>query len=105
MKYLVVQEVSSETKVSKNIFLFDLFFILVFFTVSAILGSLVHSSFRILYYIFSAVVALFLTGKSGKNRKRRNYESIILYLKKDREVYHPETVIDDREVEDEEEGL
>lgn len=89
MKYIVVQDMKSETKVSKNIFLFDFFFLLVYGAVSVMLGSGVHSSLRIPYYIYSAVCALFLTMKSGWNKKRRNWESLILFIRKDREIYYP----------------
>lgn len=101
MKYLVVEEVKSQTKVHKGIFVFDLFFLLVYMTMTGMLGSLVHGNFRIIYYIFSFCCGLFLTVTSGKNRKRRNYQSMILFLKKDREVYYPENE-DNTEVDDEE---
>lgn len=103
MKYLVVEEVKSQTKVRKGIFVFDLFFIVVWMTMTGMLGSIVHSNFKIIYYVFSFCCGLFLTLTSGQNRKRRNYQSMVLFLKKDREVYYPENKADDTEVEDEEE--
>lgn len=89
MKYVVVQDIKSETKVGKNIFLYDFFFLLVYGAVSMMLSNLVHSSLHIPFYIFSAVCAIFLTMKSTWNKKRRNWESLMLYLRRDREVYRP----------------
>lgn len=89
MRYIVAQEVKSETKVSKNIYLFDFFFILVYFTISLILGIVVHENLKILFYVFSGICALYLTTNSRTNRGRRNYESILLFLRRDRDVYLP----------------
>ena len=89
MRYVVAQEIKSETKVGKSIYLFDLFFVAVYFGVSFVLASAVHESLTVLFYVFSFGCALFLTAKSHANRKRRNYESMILFLRRDKEVYQP----------------
>ena len=54
-QFMALDETKSETKVHKNIYLFDFFFILIYFTVSAILGSGVSGALRILYYIYSVI--------------------------------------------------
>lgn len=89
MKYIVAKEIKSETKVAKGIYLFDFFFVLIYCTASFILGGAVHARLRILFYAYSMVCALFLTAKSRTNRHRRNYEAMILFLRRDREVYLP----------------
>ena len=89
MKYVVAQEIKSETKVNKWIYLFDLFFVIIYSTVSLILGGAVHARLRIPFYLYSIICALFLTAKSRTNRHRRNYEAMILFLRRDREVYLP----------------
>ena len=89
MRYVVAQEIKSETKVGKSIYLFDLFYIIIFMTVSFVFGDAVHEMLKIPYYIFSGVCAVFLTSKSLMNRKRRNFESIILFLRRDKNVYLP----------------
>lgn len=89
MKYIVAQEIKSETKVNKWIYLFDLFFVIIYGTVSLILGGAVHAKLRVLFYLYSMVCALFLTAKSRTNRHRRNYEAMILFLRRDREVFQP----------------
>ncbi|MBO5485033.1 MAG: hypothetical protein J6K58_06800 [Lachnospiraceae bacterium] len=89
MNYVVAQEIKSETKVTKHIYLFDMFFILIYYSVSFALGVAVHEKWKIPFYLFSMICAVFLTAKSWTNRKRRNIESIILFLQRDKEVYFP----------------
>ncbi|MCI9565633.1 MAG: hypothetical protein HFG30_06455 [Eubacterium sp.] len=89
-QFMALDETKSETKVHKNIYLFDFFFILIYFTVSAILGNGVSGALRIPYYIYSVICAFWLTSKSQTNERRRNYEAMILFLRKDRTVYRAE---------------
>ena len=105
MRYLVTQEIKSETKVMKKIYLFDFFFMIIYMSVSLVLGNLVHPSLQILFYIFSGIVALTLTGKSYYNKKRRNYESIAILFQRDREVYHPVLNISKKQEEEAEDGM
>lgn len=89
MKHIVVQDIKSETKVGKSVYLFDFFFLVTYGAVSFLLGSTVHEMLRILFYIFSAVCAIFLTMKSNWNKKRRNWESLLLYIRRDKGIYYP----------------
>lgn len=89
-QFMALDETKSETKVHGNIYLFDFFFILIYFTASAILGSGVSGALRIPYYIFSVICAFWLTSKSRTNKQRRNYEAMILFLRKDNTVYRVE---------------
>lgn len=87
MKYLVTEEIESPNKVMKNIEVADFFFVVGYMGITIALNSLVHEKLVVLYYIFSFLLCLFLTAKSGFNRKRRNYESIFLMLRHDINVY------------------
>ena len=89
MKHIVVQDIKSETKVGKSVYLFDFFFLVTYGAVSFLFGSTVHEMLRIPFYIFSAVCAIFLTMKSNWNKKRRNWESLLLYIRRDKGVYYP----------------
>lgn len=89
MRYITAQEIKSETKVGKKMYLFDFFFVIVYMAVSFVLGNMVHPQLRFVYYIFSFCIAVFLTSKSYYNRKRRVYESIFILLQKDNSVYYP----------------
>lgn len=87
MKYLVAQEIKSETKVGKQIYLFDFYFLIIYMSVSLVLGNAVHSSLQVPFYIYSFLMALILTSKSYYNKKRRNYASIALLFQRDSGVY------------------
>ena len=64
MKFMSLEETKSETKVHKNIYLFDFFFILIYSAVSGMFGTVVSESIRIPYYIYSVFCAIWLTAKS-----------------------------------------
>ena len=89
MRYLVAKDIKSETKVSKNIYIYDFFFILIYMSVSLVLANLVHPSLKIVFSIYSLGMAVFLTAKSYYNKKRRNYESVMIMLRRDKESYSP----------------
>ena len=89
MKYLVSQEIKSETKIGKNVYIFDLFFMIVYCSVSLVLANAVHSALKVPFLIFSLGIAFCLTLKSYNNKRRRNYESIFIFLRRDEDVYKP----------------
>lgn len=89
MKYLVAQEIKSETKMGKSIYLFDFFFLIFYMSVSLVLANLVHPSYKVVFLIYSFIMALTLTSKSFYNKKRRNYESIAIMFRRDMNVYYP----------------
>ncbi|NCE98114.1 DUF5592 family protein [Emergencia sp. 1XD21-10] len=88
MKYLVTEEIESPNKVTKNIEVADFFFCVGYMGVCIVFSTFVHEKLKVLYYIFSAALCIFLTVKSNFNRKRRNYESIFLMLRHDINIYH-----------------
>ncbi len=89
MKYIITEEIESPAKVVKGIEVFDFFFILFYLVASFVLSNLVYSGFKIIFMIFSLLMATFLTLKSFGNKKRRNFESILLLLRKDIVTYKP----------------
>lgn len=88
-EYTLSQEIKSETKVGLGLYAFDFFFILIYGVVTFVAGNAVHEELRVAFYIFSLLMAIFLTMPSMFNKKRRNYESIIIYLRKNTEVFRP----------------
>lgn len=88
-EYLNPQEIKSETRVALGIYAFDFFFLLFYAIFTYMLRNMVHNAIRIPYYIFSVCMAIFLTMPSTFNRKRRNYQSLIIMLKRDFAVYRP----------------
>lgn len=89
MRYLVTEQIESPNKVTKHIEVKDFFFVLFYMAISFALMDFVHQGLRVIYMIFSGFCCLFLTAKSPFNRKRRNYESLILLYTKDDRVYRP----------------
>lgn len=97
MSYIVTQNIESPNRVAKFLYVFDFFFVIGYMGVTFALASIVHEKLHIPFYIFSFLLAIFLTSKSTYNKGRRNYESILLMLQKDILIYKPYI----REVEDE----
>lgn len=85
----VTEELKSETKVWTGIYIFDFFFLIIYIGITYLLRSFVHQDIRILYYIFSVFMGIFLTMPSHFNKRRRNYQSILILLKKDNVIYKP----------------
>ena len=85
----VTEEIKSQTKVFMGLYIFNFFFLIVYIGLTYLLRNFVHQDLRIAYYIFSAIMAIFLTLPSPFNKKRRNYQSIFILLKRDNIVYKP----------------
>lgn len=88
-KYYSAKEIKSQSKISWHIYAFDFFFLLIYGVAAYMMRSRVNSHLTILYGIFSGIVAIGLTLPSPYNHKRRMFQSIFLYLRKDKDTYHP----------------
>ncbi len=89
MKYITVSEIKSETQVFKHIYLFDFFFLFAYIGLTAILSGIVPGQLKVWFWIFSVICAFILIAPSAGNKKRRNYQAIIIFLRKDRKIYKP----------------
>ncbi|HBH3700959.1 TPA: hypothetical protein KSK42_003200 [Clostridioides difficile] len=88
--YYIPEEIRSETKIFKSLYLSDLAFLAATLLLARILSSIVYSPLVIPYYIFTTVSTLFLLAKSSDNPGSRNYKTIYFLLTKSRHVYHIE---------------
>ena len=88
-KYYSAKEIKSQSKISWHIYAFDFFFLLIYGVVAYMMRGRVSSHLKILYGIFSVIVAIGLTLPSPYNHGRRMFQSIFLYLRKDMNTYHP----------------
>ncbi|MCI0936781.1 DUF5592 family protein [Clostridioides difficile] len=88
--YYIPEEIRSETKIFKSLYLSDLIFLAVILLLAWIMRSLVYSPLVIPYYIFTTVSTLFLLAKSSDNPGSRNYKTIYFLLTKSRHIYHIE---------------
>lgn len=94
MTYEVTEELKSQVKIGRLLYLSDFMFAIVWLFVIYMLSSFVASPLKVPYYIFSALVFGWLISPSLHNKKRRTWQAIILYFKHDRTVYRQR----DREV-------
>lgn len=89
MQYSIIKEIKSPAKVNKWLYLQDLIFIVAYFGISYAFSTLIYSTLVIPYLIYSAIMGLILTAPSMYNPKRRNWESILLLLRRDTIIYKP----------------
>lgn len=95
-KYITTKEIKASAKIKWFIYASDFLFILVYMVFTYMLQSRVSKTLQIPFWIFSIISAILLTLPSPYNAKRRIYQSIILYLKKDYQVYSPVTGKDEK---------
>ncbi len=86
---ITTQSFESKTTVYRNIEIFDFFFVGTYTFFSYSLTLIVHERLRLLFMIFSILMAVFLTSKSSFNKNRRNFESLYFLLTKDESTYRP----------------
>lgn len=96
--YLITQEIKSPAKVGLWIYASDFFFLMFYIFLTWTIKDRVVPELRVLFYIFSGFVGIYLTLPSIFNRKRRNYQSAILLVKKDSDVYKPVMAKDKKKV-------
>ena len=89
MEYTITKEIESQIKVYGKIYAYDFIFLVIHGIMTFLFKSLVNEHLLILYYLFSAIMAIILTSPSTFNRQRRNYQSILIYLKRSDVLYRP----------------
>lgn len=76
--YLMVQELESPIKINRFTFLFDAFIVAGYIMVMYQLNFLVYSFLKIPYGLFCGIWGIFLVLPSAYNRKRKNWQNIII---------------------------
>lgn len=88
MEYLVPKEIKAKPKILgleiKDIALFGLGVVLVF----SVFNEHVHKMFIIPYYLVSSGVLFWAFIPSGNNPECRNYMSVVLFLRSNKNNYH-----------------
>lgn len=87
MKYIVTKEIKSEIKLVRWIYFQDLVLIAIICGLAFFLKGLVHSNIRILYGIYSIIMAIMMVLPSNSNPGRRNYQAIVLYWMRSKQLY------------------
>lgn len=91
-RHTVTQEIKSETKIWKNLYLQDFIFVAAGVMLTLILRESVHEKLKIAFVIFSLVVCLILTFPSRTNPGRRNWQAFVLNLQNKQHVYRYQEV-------------
>lgn len=94
MRYIVTQELRTESKLYKGLTMFDFGFIFVGILIIKFLDGMVYSGIMPAYYIFNIIMTLFLIARSPFNPGKRMFFSLYAFLIKDRFVYKAELIGD-----------
>lgn len=76
--YRIPKEISSELKINKALYLFDLLFIIGLLVSTMVFNNFVHDSLKIVYYIFMGIVGVIAIWRPVTNPQKRMYE--VLYI-------------------------
>ena len=87
--YTTTETIESKTRVIAGYEVFDLFFMFIYLGATYIFSGMVHPRLYAFYYIFSFLMAGFLTTKSALNKKRRNFESIYFLIIRSKDGFRP----------------
>lgn len=86
-KYIVIKELHAATQVSKNFYIFDFLFVLIYVSCSLMLINVVVSVLQIPYAIFNIIVAIRLVSRTKTNPGKHFYQALLLWYKKDSSWY------------------
>lgn len=90
MKGIIIKELKSDIQIIKGFSLLNCAIIIVYVMFMNLIGSLfVYSSLKVLYTIFNIIVSIILVSPSAYNRKKKICHTILFFLKKDTDIYHP----------------
>ena len=87
MRYMVTKEIESETQVVWFLYFQDLVFLTVWIAMTMLLQERVHTSLTFFFWVYSVVMGVILVLPCGRNPKRRNYQSIVLYFMRPKNIY------------------
>ena len=88
-KTITTTSIESKNRVFGSYDVWDFLFIMLYVMLSYGLRLYVHPRLRIPFFIFSVIVAVFLTSRSSMNKRRKNYESLYFLLSADISTYRP----------------
>lgn len=88
--FIIPEEVNSEVRLMKGLYLFDIAFIFGFYFVGDMFQDLIHPLLQIPYMVFLVLFSLYLTRPSRENPDKRKYFSFLYKIlkKKEAQVFH-----------------
>ncbi|MED4027698.1 DUF5592 family protein [Priestia megaterium] len=85
--YNMPEEISTELKINKSLYLFDLFFIIGLLMVTMMLRFFNHSTLQIPFYIVMSIFGMLMIIRPSTNPKKRMYEALLLTLVRKKSKY------------------
>ena len=86
-KYVIPNDIKTEMKMYKEIYMFDFLISLGMVGVTWILARFIEPSFKIPFYLFMVVVVITLLSRPRSNPKKRMYQAMFLSLNRSRQTY------------------
>lgn len=87
------QEIKSATMLGKHIYFFDVAVIAGYWMVMSTFEDAIHPKIQLAYTLFNVLVAFIMTRPSWTNPEKRIFQSIYLWLIRDKNVYHTKMII------------
>ncbi|GAB1807548.1 DUF5592 family protein [Priestia megaterium] len=85
--YNMPEEISTELKINKSLYLFDLFFIIGLLMVTMMLRFFNHPTLQIPFYIVMSIFGMLMIIRPSTNPKKRMYEALLLTLVRKKSKY------------------
>lgn len=85
--YRIPKEITTELKINKALYLFDLLFMVALLVLAMVLGNVVHSSLKIPFYVFMGFIGIVLIIRPYTNPKKRMYQAIVIAFSRRKDTY------------------
>ncbi|RXZ02130.1 DUF5592 family protein [Fictibacillus sp. S7] len=85
--YRIPKEITTELKINKALYLFDLLFMVALLVLAMVLGNVVHSSLKIPFYLFMGFIGIVLIIRPYTNPKKRMYQAIVIAFSRRKDTY------------------
>ena len=86
-KYIIPNDIKTELKMYKEIYMFDFWVTLGTLGASWALARLIEPGFKIPFYLFMVVVIITLLSRPRSNPKKRMYQAMSYALNRSRQTY------------------
>lgn len=89
--FIMLKELDAQFKISKHIYAIDLFILFGFAGAGVLLKDVVFGNLQVVFMIFNFFVGIFMTAPSFANPQKRNFQSLIILLRRtqNKRVYKP----------------
>lgn len=85
--YRIPKEISTELKINKALYLFDLMLLLSLLVFRMALSSIIHPSLSWWFTVFVIVLGIFLVVRPSSNPHKRMYQAIYLSIIRRKDTY------------------